>query len=134
MTSQDRDLSRLQISLKEVRGDLESERRLVAAGEAQIKMLKAELRRTEEEIRTIRQSQETEDRGSNADMVKLREQNEKISAENFEYAVENVSIKWSLELGGTIDNYCEHRANSQMSLERLFTGHSVKYWLILIMG
>ena len=107
MTSQDRDLSRLQSSLKEVRGDLESERRLVAAGEAQIKMLKAELRRTEEEIRTIRQSQETEDRGSNADMVKLREQNEKISAENFEYAVENVSIKWSLELG-TIHNYCEH--------------------------
>ena len=107
MTSQERDLSRLQGSLKEVRGDLESERRLVAAGESQIKMLKAELRRTEEEIRTIRQVQETEGRGSNADMVKLREQNEKISAENFEYAVENVSIKWSLELG-TIDNYCEY--------------------------
>lgn len=96
MTSQERDLSRLQGSLKEVREDLESERRLVAAGEAQIKMLKAELRRTEEEIRDIRQSQETEGRGSNADMGKLREQNEKISAENFEYAVENNELKKKL--------------------------------------
>ena len=98
MTTQERDLSRLQGSLKEVREDLEAERRLVEAGEAQIKMLKAELRRTEEEIRQIRQNQETEARGSNADMGKLREQNEKISAENFEYAVENVSIEWSLDL------------------------------------
>ena len=68
------------------------------AGEAQIKMLKAELRRTEDEIREMRQNQETEVRGSNVDMTKLREQNEKISAENFEYAVENVSIEWSLDL------------------------------------
>ena len=98
MTTQERDLSRLQGSLKEVREDLEAERRLVEAGEAQIKMLKAELRRTEEEIREIRQNQETEVRGSNVDMGRLREQNEKISAENFEYAVENVSIEWSLDL------------------------------------
>ena len=98
MTTQERDLSRLQGSLKEVREDLEAERRLVEAGEAQIKMLKAELRRTEEEIREIRQNQECEVRGSNVDMGKLREQNEKISAENFEYAVENVSIEWSLDL------------------------------------
>ena len=98
MTTQERDLSRLQGSLKEVREDLEAERRLVEAGEAQIKMLKAELRRTEEEIREIRQNQESEVRGSNVDMTRLREQNEKISAENFEYAVENVSIEWSLDL------------------------------------
>ena len=98
MTTQERDLSRLQGSLKEVREDLEAERRLVEAGEAQIKMLKAELRRTEEEIREIRQNKETKVRGSNVDMTKLREQNEKISAENFEYAVENVSIEWSLDL------------------------------------
>ena len=98
MTTQERDLSRLQGSLKEVREDLEAEHRLVEAGEAQIKMLKAELRRTEEEIREMRQNQESEARGSNVDMGKLREQNEKISAENFEYAVENVSIEWSLDL------------------------------------
>ena len=91
MTTQERDLSRLQGSLKEAREELEAERRLVEAGEAQIKMLKVELRRTEEEIRDMRQSQETEARGGNTDMGKLREQNEKISAENFEYAVENVS-------------------------------------------
>merc|ERR1711976_302657 len=59
-------------------------------------MLKAELRRTEEEIRVIRQNQETEARGSNVDMGKLREQNEKISAENFEYAVENNDLKKKL--------------------------------------
>ena len=97
MTTQERDLSRLQGSLKEVKEELESERRLVEAGEAQIKMLKMELRRTEEEIRDMRKSQETEVRGSNSDMGKLREQNEKISAENFEYAVENVSNDyWTL--------------------------------------
>ena len=97
MTTQERDLSRLQGSLKEVKEELMSERRLVEAGEAQIKMLKVELRRTEEEIREMRHSQETEVRGSNSDMGKLREQNEKISAENFEYAVENVSNgHWTL--------------------------------------
>ena len=97
MTTQERDLSRLQGSLKEVKEELESERRLVEAGEAQIKMLKMELRRTEEEIRDMRKSQETEVRGSNSDMGKLRGQNEKISAENFEYAVENVSNgHWTL--------------------------------------
>merc|ERR1719305_1208385 len=78
MTTQERDLSRLQGSLKEVKEELESERRLVEAGEAQIKMLKVELRRTEEEIREMRHSQENEVRGSNSDMGKLREQNEKI--------------------------------------------------------
>ena len=41
-------------------------------------------------------------------MGKLREQNEKISAENFEYAVENVSIEWSLDLVDTLANYCGH--------------------------
>ena len=91
MSTQERDLSRLQISLNETRKELESERRQVEAGEAQIRMLKVELRRTEEEIMGIRQSKETVDSGSKADLGKLREQNEKLSAENFEYAVENVS-------------------------------------------
>merc|ERR1719225_381684 len=59
-------------------------------------MLKVELRRTEEEIMGIRQSKETVDSGSKADLGKLREQNEKLSAENFEYAVENNDIKKKL--------------------------------------
>ena len=88
LTNQEKDLNRLQKLLHIAQTDLEQERRLKEAGDSQIRMLTTELRRTEEEIKDIRL-----DAQENEKMKKIREQNEKLTAENFEYAVENVSSK-----------------------------------------
>ena len=88
LTNQEKDLNRLQKLLHIAQTDLEQERRLKEAGDSQIRMLTTELRRTEDEIKDIRL-----DAQENEKMKKIREQNEKLTAENFEYAVENVSSK-----------------------------------------
>ena len=49
-------------------------------------MLTSELRRTEDEIKDIRRHAQENDKTK-----KIKDQNEKLTAENFEYAVENVS-------------------------------------------
>ena len=53
-----------------------------------MKQLQAEVRRAEQEAEQLRRRGQEEEPG----MDRLREHNEKLTAENFEYAVENVSI------------------------------------------
>ena len=56
-----------------------------------MKKLEAEVRRAEQEAEQLRRGKEEE-----PGMDRLREHNEKLTAENFEYAVENVSISNSI--------------------------------------
>ena len=68
--------------------DLQEERRLREAGDHQMDMLKSELRKAEDSMASMIKKQvdtETVDR-----MRKMKNQNESLGAENFEYAVENV--------------------------------------------
>ena len=68
--------------------DLQQERRLREAGDQQMEMLKSELRKAEDSLATMIKKQvdtETVDK-----MRKMKNQNESLGAENFEYAVENV--------------------------------------------
>ena len=77
--------------------DLQQERRLREAGDQQMEMLKSELRKAEDSLATMIKKQvdtETVDR-----MRKMKNQNESLGAENFEYAVENVGYSsLSLEI------------------------------------
>ena len=57
-----------------------------------MKQLEAEVRRAEQEAEQLRGRGQEEEPG----MDRLREHNEKLTAENFEYAVENVSISNSI--------------------------------------
>lgn len=82
LTNQERDLNRLQHINDKLQSELDQERKLRQAGEEQIRLLKVELRRTEKDIHEMSKSQETA----------ARKHSENLSAENFEYAVENVSI------------------------------------------
>ena len=69
--------------------DLQQERRLREAGDQQMEMLKVELRKAETSLASMIKKQvdtETVDK-----MRKMKNQNESLGAENFEYAVENVS-------------------------------------------
>ena len=68
--------------------DLQQERRLREAGDQQMEMLKVELRKAETSLASMIKKQvdtETVDK-----MRKMKNQNESLGAENFEYAVENV--------------------------------------------
>ena len=51
-------------------------------------MLTSELRRTEDEIKDIRRHTQENEKSK-----KTKDENEKLTAENFEYAVENVSLQ-----------------------------------------
>ena len=78
---QKEDLARLE-------SDLQQERRLREAGDQQMEMLKSELRKAEDSLASMVKKQtdtETVDK-----MRKMKNQNESLGAENFEYAVENV--------------------------------------------
>ena len=68
--------------------NLQEERRLREAGDQQMEMLKSELRKAEDSMASMIKKQvdtETVDK-----MRKMKNQNESLGAENFEYAVENV--------------------------------------------
>ena len=69
--------------------DLQQERRLREAGDQQMEMLKVELRKAETSLASmIKKQVDTE---AVDKMRKMKNQNESLGAENFEYAVENVS-------------------------------------------
>ena len=59
------------------------------AGDQQMNMLKSELRKAEDSLATL--TRETVDTGTVDKIRKMKNQNENLGAENFEYAVENVS-------------------------------------------
>ena len=66
------------------------ERRLREAGDQQMEMLKSELRKAEDSLaRMVKKQMDTETVDK---MRKMKNQNESLGAENFEYAVENVGF------------------------------------------
>ena len=69
--------------------DLQQERLVREAGDQQMEMLKSELRKAEDSLATI--TKDTVDTGTVDKIRKMKNQNESLGAENFEYAVENVS-------------------------------------------
>ena len=87
MLNQERELGQLQRSLEEARLEAAEERRRREEAASEVKKLEAEVRRAELEAEQLRRGKEEE-----PGMDRLREHNEKLTAENFEYAVENVSI------------------------------------------
>ena len=87
MLNQERELGQLQRSLEEARLEAAEERRRREEAASEVKQLEAEVRRAEQEAEQLRRGKEEE-----PGMDRLREHNEKLTAENFEYAVENVSI------------------------------------------
>ena len=87
MLNQERELGQLQRSLEEARLEVAEERRRREEAASEVKKLEAEVRRAEQEAEQLRRGKEEE-----PGMDRLREHNEKMTAENFEYAVENVSI------------------------------------------
>ena len=84
LANQEKDIGRLQRNLKFTQSELEEERRLREAAESQVRMMSVELRRTEEEMKKTKKDTHGDD--------SLKIKNEKLGAENFEYAVENVSF------------------------------------------
>ena len=90
LSSQEKDLQRIQMLLATTQTNLEHERKLREAAETEVKMMSEELSRTEQEIIEARRHTK-EMSGAKGDNHKTKLQNEKLSAENFEYAVENVS-------------------------------------------
>merc|ERR1711982_299378 len=66
-------------------------------GEAQIVKLSNELEKAEQELQSIRsqfkENQSEIDKRNKDSIIKLKEQNENLTAENFEYAVENNDLK-----------------------------------------
>ena len=88
MLNQERELGQLQRSLEEARLEAAEERRRREEAASEVKKLEAEVRRAEQEAEQLRGRGQEEEPG----MDRLREHNEKLTAENFEYAVENVSI------------------------------------------
>ena len=70
--------------------DLQQERLVREAGDQQMEMLKSELRKAEDSLATI--TKDTVDTGTVDKIRKMKNQNESLGAENFEYAVENVGF------------------------------------------
>ena len=74
---------------QELERDLQQEKVMREAGDQQMKMLKAELRKAEDSLAIL--TRESVDTGTVEKIRKMKNQNENLGAENFEYAVENVS-------------------------------------------
>ena len=66
--------------------------------ELEIGKLSQELKKSEQELKSsknqFRENQIAIDTTNKESIIKLKEQNENLTAENFEYAVENVSNTW----------------------------------------
>ena len=86
MLNQERELGQLQRSLEEARLEAAEEGRRREEAASEVKQLEAEVRRLQLEAEQLRRGPEEE-----PGVERLREHNEKLTAENFEYAVENVS-------------------------------------------
>ena len=81
---------RLSARYQDLERDLQQERRLREAGDQQMEMLKSELRKAEDSLaRMVKKQMDTETVDK---MRKMKNQNESLGAENFEYAVENVGF------------------------------------------
>jgi len=85
LLNQEKDIGRLQRNLKLTQSELEEERRLREAAENQARMMSHELRRNEEEMKKMTKDSSVDE--------SLKIKNEKLGAENFEYAVENNELK-----------------------------------------
>ena len=82
-------MERLRGRCQDMERDLQQERLVREAGDQQMEMLKSELRKAEDSLATI--TKDTVDTGTVDKIRKMKNQNESLGAENFEYAVENVS-------------------------------------------
>ena len=83
-------MERLRGRCQDMERDLQQERLVREAGDQQMEMLKSELRKAEDSLATI--TKDTVDTGTVDKIRKMKNQNESLGAENFEYAVENVGF------------------------------------------
>ena len=87
-------MERLRGRYQELERELQQEKVVREAGDRQMDMLKSELRKAEESLAAV--NREKVDTGTVDRMRKMKNQNESLGAENFEYAVENVSCLFLL--------------------------------------
>ena len=87
---------KLETTIDCLQSDITQEKEAREEGEVQILKLSNELEKAEKELKSLNnQFKETQiamDKRNKESITKLKEQNENLTAENFEYAVENVSI------------------------------------------
>merc|ERR1719483_972855 len=88
---------KLETTIDCLQSDLAQEKEAREEGEGQIVKLSQELERTEQELKSLRNqfkdNQIAVDKKNKENIIKLKEQNENLTAENFEYAVENNELK-----------------------------------------
>merc|ERR1711862_198483 len=88
---------KLETTIDCLQSDLAQEKDAREEGEAQIVKLSNELEKAEQELQSIssqfKENQSEIDKRNKDSIIKLKEQNENLTAENFEYAVENNDLK-----------------------------------------
>jgi len=88
---------KLETTIDCLQSDLAQEKEAREEGEGQIVKLSQELERAELELKSLRNqfkdNQIAVDKKNKENIIKLKEQNENLTAENFEYAVENNELK-----------------------------------------
>lgn len=88
---------KLETTIDCLQSDLAQEKEAREEGEAQIAKLSSELEKAEHELKSIKsqfkENQSAIDKKNKDSIIKLKEQNENLTAENFEYAVENNDLK-----------------------------------------
>ena len=105
---------KLETTIDCLQSDLTQEKEAREEGEVQIVKLSSELEKAEQELKSLksqlRDDQTVIDRKNKENITKLKEQHENLTAENFEYAVENVSVR---------NNFCQ--APAQLTELALFS-------------